>query len=471
MPKMSLFHRRSPPSENEPRLRRLFFILAVLYVLPFWTVQYLPTTDGPCHTYNAWVFRNHGNQEEFPLFHQYYELNLRPYPNWTGHAVMVALMYAVPPLIAEKLLVSGYVLLFLGGAWYLAGAVHPGERWLAFLAFPLAYNQLFQFGFYNFSIAVAVLLFVLGFWWRHRETPNLRFAVGMNLLLGLCWFSHILPFILALLSIAVLWLATLRRANWRRHLLHVLILAPQTILPFWFFQVQGTGSYHEPARTLLGLIWYLVPPRVLVTFSGFQLYPALVVAAAFLVFLFLTVWRRFRQEAGPRRLRETDAFLVLAAGVLALYFFGPEGMSGGSLIAQRLALLAYLFLIPCLSPRLSGRARGIAVGVLALTALVNLGYLVRTYVVLGEEVRRSVAGLEPVRPNSRVLSPCSAGDLPRDPPTSSAMRPRTWPWRRATSTGTTMRPRCRFSPSASALGYGFRGSRRPPARPGPFGRG
>lgn len=392
----------SPP-ENEPRLRRLFFILAVLYVLPFWTVQYLPTTDGPCHTYNAWVFRNHGNQEEFPLFHQYYELNLRPYPNWTGHAVMTALMYAVPPLIAEKLLVSGYVLLFLGGAWYLAGAVHPGERWPAFLAFPFAYNQLFQFGFYNFSIGVAVFFFVLGFWWRRREKPDLQFAVGINLLLGLCWFSHVLPFVLALLCIAVLWLATLRRASWRRHLLHVLILAPQVVLPLWFLQMQGTSTYME-VRSFLGLLWYLMPPRVLVTLGGFQFYLALVVAAAFLIFLFLTLWRRFREEAGQRGIRETDAFPVLAAGVLALYFFGPEGMAGGTVITARLALMAYLLLIPCLSPRLSGRAREIAVGVLALTALVNLGYLVRTYVVLGEEVRRFVAGLEPVRPSSRVLS-------------------------------------------------------------------
>jgi hypothetical protein len=393
----------SYPPETELRLRRLFFILAVLYVVPFWTVQYLPTTDGPCHTYNAWVFRNLGNEEQYPLFRQYYEANLQPYPNWTGHAVMAALMYAVPPLVAEKLLVSGYVLLFLGGAWYLAGAVHPGERWPAFLAFPFAHNQLFQYGFYNFSIGVAVFLFILGFWWRRREKPDLRFAVGINLLLGLCWFSHILPFILALLAIAVLWLASLRRAAWRRHLLHVPILAPQMILPLWFFRVQGTGTHRE-VRPLMGLVRDLLPPRVLITFGNFQFYLALVVAAAFLVFLSLTLWRRFRAGAGPRGIRETDAFPVLAAGVLALYFFGPDSMSGGSVIAARLALMAYLLLIPCLSPRLGGRAKGIAIGVLALTALVNLGYLVRSYVVLGEEVRRFVAGLEPVRPSSRVLS-------------------------------------------------------------------
>ena len=63
--------------------------------------------------------------------------------------------------------------------------------------------------------------------------------VGINLLLWLCYFSHILSFGLALLAIAILWLATLRRDNWRRHLLHVAVLAPQGFLPVWYFSMEG----------------------------------------------------------------------------------------------------------------------------------------------------------------------------------------------------------------------------------------
>ena len=160
---------------------------------------------------------------------------------------MALLMFAVPPVAAEKLLVSAYVLTFLAGAWYLAGAARPGERWLAFLAFPFAYHQLFQFGFYNFSISVALFLIILGYWWRHRERPGLRRTrVTINLLLWLCYFSHILSFGLALIAIAVLWLATLRRETWRRHLLHVPILLPQLALPLWFFCKQGAGRSRRP---------------------------------------------------------------------------------------------------------------------------------------------------------------------------------------------------------------------------------
>ncbi len=389
----------------DPWLRRLFFTLAVLYVLPVWTVHYLPTTDGPAHVYNAWVLRQHANVEQYPLFHQYYEINWRPYPNWTGHAILALLMFVVPPLIAEKLLASLYVLLFLGGAWYLAGSVRPQERWPAFLAFPFAYNLLFQFGFYNFSLSLAVYLFVLGFWWRHRERPDLRFAIGINLLLWLCWFSHPLSFCLALLSIAILWLATIRKATWRRHLLHVAILVPQILLPLWYFRDQA-GTTQPQTLSWHDLRWYLLPPQALFSFSTAQLDLARGVMWGFLLLILLTLGRDTLRREGRFRpaLKEADAFLLLAIGALVLYFFAPAGMAGGSMILERLSLYPFLLLIPWFALRLGPRGRTVAVAALALVAVVNLGYLIRWYRVLGEEVRQFVTGLEPVQPNTRALS-------------------------------------------------------------------
>jgi hypothetical protein len=386
---------------EDRRLRRLFFALALLYVLPFWTVRYLPTVDGPCHTYNAWVLRQYGNTAEYPLFQQYYEINARPYPNWTGHGTMALLMFLVPPLIAEKLLVSGYVLLFLSGVWYLAGSVRPGERWLALLAFPLAYNQLFQFGFYNFVISLALFLFAVGLWWRHRARPGgLSFAVAINLLLWLCYFSHILSFALALIAIAVLWLATLRRETWRRHLLHVAVLLPQVALPAWFFSIQG-GEEMPGGWPFGQLLRFFARLEVLLTFGEVQVWLGMALAALFLLLLILTLWRR-----GLRRpfFREEDAFLLLVLLFAAFYFFSPEGMAGGYLLKQRLSLYPFLLLLPWLSPRLEGRAKGIAAGALTLAALLNLGYLLYQYRTSGEEMARFVAGLDPVRPNTRLLA-------------------------------------------------------------------
>ncbi len=47
-------------SATTPRVRwlgRLFLALTLLYLVPIWSVRYLPTSDGPAHLYNAWVLR------------------------------------------------------------------------------------------------------------------------------------------------------------------------------------------------------------------------------------------------------------------------------------------------------------------------------------------------------------------------------------------------------------------------------
>jgi hypothetical protein len=383
------------PTRKDRRLRALFLALALLWVLPFWVVRYIPTVDGPCHTYNAWILHQYGNVERYPLFQQYYEISAKPYPNWIGQAVMALLMYAVPPLIAEKLLVSGYVLLFLGGAWYLAGSVRPGERWIAFLAFPFALHQLFQFGFYNFAISVAFFQIALGYWWRHRERPGLRMAVEINLLLWLCYFSHILSLTLALAGIGVLWLATLRRESWRRHLLHVPILLPQIVLPLWFLRDQGRGEMPS-GWPFAQLARYLGRLEVLNTLGDVQLWIGGALAGLFLLLLVLTLRR-------GRGRREEHGFLVLAALLTLLYFTSPEGMAGGFLLKQRLSLYPFLVLIPWLSLRLSGRAETAAAVGLALAALLYLGYLVHGYREMGAREETFIAGIAPVAPNSRIL--------------------------------------------------------------------
>lgn len=389
---------------DSPWIRRLFFGLAVLYVLPFWVVTYIPTTDGPCHLYNAFILSQYENTEEYPLFQKHYEIDPRPYPNWLTHAALVLLLELLPPLIAEKVLVSAYVLVFLGGAWYLAGAVRPEERWPAFLAFPFVYNHTFQFGFYNFSISLGLFFFVLGFWWRRRSGLDLAAAVKLNLLLWLCYFTHIFSFVLALASIGVLWLATLRRENWKRHLLHIPVLLPQIPLPLWFLGRQGTGTL--PSSWPLDVLWsYFTHLEVLFTFSKVQVRGARLLVLVFLVLVILTLSRRNVLWSGRRPrlvLQEADAFLLLAGLSALLYFFSPGGMSGGTLIKHRLSLYPYLLLIPWLAPR-ARIVRTAGVAALAVLAALNLGYLVHWYRVLDGDIQRYLAGLDAVRPDSRLL--------------------------------------------------------------------
>jgi hypothetical protein len=395
-------------SSREDRwLRALFVTFALISLVPFWTVHYLPTVDGPCHTYNAWVLVH--DDPRYPLFGQYYEIKAEPYPNWIGYAIMALLMLAVPPLVAEKILVSLYALTLLAGVWYLVGSVRPESRWLALLALPFVFNFLFQFGFYNFSLSLGLFLFVLGFWWRHRDRPaSPLYVVGINLLLALCYFAHILSFGLSLLAIAVLWLATLRRESWRRHALHIPVLAPQGFLPIWYLAREGGGAVaaYWPFSQLVGYFFRL---RVLAPFGGHQEWVATLLALVFLGLLVLTL----RREGLRRPWKDEHAFLLLAVFFALLYFVSPEGMAGGTMLKNRLSLYPWLILIPWLAPGLRPRDRRLAAAGLALVALLNLAFVLRWYGRLSGDMAGYLAGLAAIEPNTRVL-PVSFAHQPHD---------------------------------------------------------
>lgn len=60
--------------------------------------------------------------------------------NWPTQVLLYVLLGVTSGAVAEKLLLSFYVLLLAGAAWFFAGSVEPERRIPAFLALPFAYN-------------------------------------------------------------------------------------------------------------------------------------------------------------------------------------------------------------------------------------------------------------------------------------------------------------------------------------------
>jgi hypothetical protein len=418
----------------------LFGFLAVLYLLPIWAVRHLPTVDGPSHLYNSWVMAHLDNRTLYPQFAATFEIDERPLPNWFSSAVLLVLFRVVAPVTAEKVLVSGYVIVLLATFWYLAGAVSRERRWLAFLGFPFVYSLFLVMGFYNFCWSLAFYMLAVGLWWRRRGAPDLRTACAINAVLLLCYFSHVVSADLALVSIAVLWLCTLRRDNWRRHMLHVPILLPQVVLPLWFM-LQGGLRVQPSASTLrvvlaglirLEALWAFKPAR----WTAIAL--SLAFAAAFIRSVVVRwldvrrldaspvataasgaappVYRRDGPRVGARApgaeaegfaarrwWREEDSFLAVAVLLTMVYFLAPEGMAGGSSLKPRLSLYPFLALLPWLSLRLSRVTRAAAIGALAFIALAGLGTAWSCFQMMDERLTSYLRALDPVPPNSRVL--------------------------------------------------------------------
>ena len=88
----------------------LFWALALLYLVPVWAYRYVPTNDGPSHVDNARILK--GLLSSSKGYEAYFEIRAEPIPNWTSHLLLAGMLYVAPALIAEKLLVSLYILGF-----------------------------------------------------------------------------------------------------------------------------------------------------------------------------------------------------------------------------------------------------------------------------------------------------------------------------------------------------------------------
>ena len=339
--------------------------LIVLFLVPLWTFQYIPTQDGPSHLNNALILSDYAN----PAF-QYskiYDLRLDPFPNWLSHAGLAALLRVFPPLTAEKILLSLYVMAFPLAFIYFLHALDPAKKPLGLLSFAFIYNYLFMMGFYNFVFSIPLIFFTLGYFWKHRARLTLLQAVVLNGLLLLTFFGHMISYLVALGSVALI--AVIQFGSQRRSFrsalaslgIQLLSLLPTIpLLVRYYLRSSFAGKIPEidPGR-IPDLLGDFFSQRVLVSYNhAGQTETAIAVAVILNLILLLSVIKRVVQRRG---FKMTDTILVLFFILFALCLLMPWDFGSGAWLNDRLALLASLFLLgwcdislPFITPRPDG---------------------------------------------------------------------------------------------------------------------
>ena len=336
-------------------------LLAAIALIPVWTFKYFPTTDGGAHVANADVLHQYFRPAG-AAYRQYYELNPLPLPNSLGHFVLALLMFVLPPLVAEKLFISAYVLLLPLSIRYAAIAIRRSAGWLAFLAVPLSLNWIFHQGFYNFLISVAVFFFLLGYWLRRRETMNARRAVVLGLLGLLLYAGHLLSITLACAAIFILtsWFTAAQAYRLRRQgklswpammpgiasrgLLTFAGLLPAIALVAWF-QLRGYAG--KPDKLQIAIFkttfWKdLFSLPIMISYRARYEQPlALALVALLLLLIVGAILHKIRRQNWTRR----DGLLFIPLAFSALYFTRGDQASGQLFIPQRLIFFIDLTLI------------------------------------------------------------------------------------------------------------------------------
>nr|NIT36404.1 hypothetical protein [candidate division Zixibacteria bacterium] len=361
---------RTPPIKNGTGGKVLFALLVCLYIAPLWAFRYVPTADGPSHLANAAIIKDYGDPGAKSL-REYYVISRRPSPNLLYHLSLVGLLYVLPPLIAEKVLLTLYVVLFAAAFRYLVAAVSGRPGPAALLVFPFVFSFSFNLGFFGWGISLALAALGVGYYWRRRDRLNVRAVIALNALAFAIYLAHLLGW--AIFAGAVVALA-LSEGVWRwakarrdgiggREAFRALrakvavvgYIAPALAvgLAYWVSYPSDYPVTHTPfpelARNLLRLEW-------LISFNVWQRAAAYVTAAsigalvlsivAYKVYVTL-VCRSFRVPGGWGA---KDAIWLMVFALAAFYFLCPwGGPAGGSYVSPRLALLPFLAIAVWLS--------------------------------------------------------------------------------------------------------------------------
>lgn len=383
----------------------MFILLVLAYVLPIWIFTYFPSQDGPCHIYNSFIIRHYDDPDY--VFNKYYEVRKSPIPNWASHAAMTLLMYLVPPLIAEKLLLTGYIILMAASILYFVNAVDEKRTPLAFIGFPFIYNYLFLMGFYNFSLSVAFFILSVGYWWKHFNTFGIKNAVVLTLLLVALYFCHLVPLVLAVFSIMMVAFLSLpfKMSRWKQAFLTLPCVLPATGLAYYYIRTRG--SARSPGSWTLARLWeYFSRNESLAYYSQSQITFGKIVTWVFVaLFLYTFIRDRFFTKEWKFRLRiqMKDFLLILCATFFIIYVKAPDGMSGGGFIKTRMAFMPFLIIIPWLSWDMPKVARGLIGGLIMLLAVAYIGHASHYHKLLDDDLKTYTSGIDVIEKNKVVL--------------------------------------------------------------------
>ncbi|MGB9597430.1 MAG: hypothetical protein ACPL7B_14205 [Candidatus Poribacteria bacterium] len=405
-------------SRTEFYIKYLITGLLIIHLIPIWSFKFIPTQDGINHVYNAYILKEYNNPN-YTKYREVYDLNIRPFPNWTSHAFFFVALYILPPLIAEKVFVTFCVALMPFSFFYFFRSIDKRLWFLGFLGFLYSYNVLLHLGFYNFAISVPLYFFTVGYWWKNRIKMNRKKWIIINLLMMFLYFSHFFSFTWALVSVGLLTITSVI-LSWDqpksyKERLGVLIRSAIYFSPSLIvFLICGlinpedrTKSY-KPFKELLeyflsvkSLVYYNDRYRpiswVLLGLIGFCL----------LLTIFVLFWHFFRAKKGDHRfyrifLNQRLGFLLLAIVLTVLYFKIPWAYGPPAWLNDR----ANLFILPVLAGWFTfSYPKWLKIGVTALIivlSLAHLGLTIYDYNLLNKDLKELTAGAGLIKDDSTI---------------------------------------------------------------------
>ncbi|HBL73696.1 MAG: hypothetical protein A2W90_13215 [Bacteroidetes bacterium GWF2_42_66] len=347
----------------------IFLLMTGINLVPVLIFKFFPTMDGAAHLYNSNLI-NCLLFESNPLLNSFFDFNPVPVPNWTGHLFLSVFNYFLPAFIAEKALLIFY---FVGLPYAFRGlinTINPENRLLSYLIFPFTYSFLLLLGFYNFSIAIVLMLITLQCWIREsdRWPISIRKIILLSILMVFTYFSHVVVFAILLLLIGIdLFFKEILLARQKSNGLNpffkktgILIgvsFIPIVLLLFFIIRPSvGSPTFLERYELIAWLkkirpiIAYNIEVEEVYTTKIFYVITGLLVIVGYTRInqVIQTVVSSPKSKFFSilkQNIFSSESWIVAALLVLALYFILPDSNGSAGFVSIRFGLLFFIILL------------------------------------------------------------------------------------------------------------------------------
>lgn len=376
--------------KNKFIINTAIIILVALYLVPIWRFKFFPSSDGPSHIYNTQVLKGCANSRS--PYHEYFRLNLRPYPNWTSSLFMLASQSVVSPLLAEKFLLTFYIVFFVFAVQYLLKAAGNRTKLFLLFSFLYLYNFLLLMGFYNFSLGVPLLLFAIGFFWKNKESFNWKRGGFLSFLLVVLYFSHPVPFLVVIIILILLSLLYYRK-RWKETSKALICLVPSLALCFNYFYTfriftrqKAPGNFQNLSEAIVDMITL----KFLISVDTLR-QPILATTCGILIMLLVifTIKKKItiRNNTLSYEFNQKDYFFLIFLIIFILSIVTPDAIAGhGSYIFQRVLLITSLLVLPWLSEELGRIMKSLVAGILICLVLMNLFIIYHSFLIINNDL-------------------------------------------------------------------------------------